>query len=132
MEVAAHVQILTHKSTRMRFVTALLLMMLLSYTSGLFLPWWSLAPVCFLVLVLVPLRPGFAFLCGFLALFLLWFGLTFVLSYNNNDILAHRLSPLFIQTDHPLLLMAFSASLAGVIGGLSALAGSLVRKRNIR
>ena len=61
----------------MRFLIAVLLIMLLSFIAGLYLPWWSIAPVAFLVALLLALGVGRSFLAGFTGIFLLWALLAF-------------------------------------------------------
>ena len=50
----------------MRLLLAVLLTALLSFIAGLFLPWWSIAPIAFLVALLLGLGVGRSFLAGFL------------------------------------------------------------------
>lgn len=113
----------------MKFLLCLLLSMAGSYLAGLFFPWWSLAPVCFLATLLLGLRGGAGFLSGFLAAGLLWFALAWLRNLANDSILADRISELFFQRSNPYLLMGMSALLAAWVGGLSSLAGSLLRVR---
>ena len=53
----------------MKFIVAILLTAVLSFISGLFLPWWGIAIVALLVAVLVHQRAGKAFLAGLLGVF---------------------------------------------------------------
>ena len=56
----------------MRFLLAVLLIMVFSFLAGIFLPGWSLAIVAFLVALLLVQQILFAFLAGFTGVFLLW------------------------------------------------------------
>ena len=111
----------------MKFIVTLLLMSILAFSACLFMPWWSIAITSFLVGVFIPQKKGIAFLSGFLSLFLLWLGLTFWISHQNNDILAHRISLLILKKDSPLLLMLVTALIGGLVSGMAALTGSLMR-----
>jgi hypothetical protein len=111
----------------MKFIISLLLIALLSFAACLYLPWWSVAIVGFLVVALIPQRPGMALLCGFLAVFILWFALSFWLSSNNNHILAHKVSLLILKMDNPYLLMFATAFIGGLVAGFGALTGSFLR-----
>ena len=113
----------------MKFLLCLLLCMAGSYLAGLFFPWWSLAPVCFLAALLLGLRGGAGFLAGFLAAGLLWFVLAWLRNQANDSILANRISNLFFGRSDPYLLMGMGALVAAWVGGLSSLAGSLLRLR---
>jgi hypothetical protein len=113
----------------MKFFVSLLLIAMLSFAACLFLPWWAIAIAAFLVTALIRQSPVYAFLAGFLSIFLLWSIMALLISYNNDDILAHKVSQLIIQMDNPLLLVLVTGLLGGIVAGLAALAGSFVRKR---
>ena len=95
----------------------------------IYFPWWSIAIVCFIIAALIRQGPGIAFLCGFLALFILWGGLSFWISNNNNHILAHKISLLILKKDNPYMLILLTGLIGAVVGGFAALAGSLLSKR---
>ena len=112
----------------MKFFISLMLTALLSFAACLFLPWWSIALAAFLVAALIPQKPGKAFLTGFIALFLLWGGLSFWISNNNDDILAHKVSQLMLKMDNPIVLVLATAFIGALMAGFAALAGSYLRK----
>ena len=103
--------------------------MLLSFAACLFLPWWSIAIAAFVVAALIPQKPGKAFLTGFIALFLLWGGLSYWMSNNNDHILAQKVSQLILKMDNPYLLILATTLIGALVAGFSALAGSYLRKR---
>ena len=112
----------------MKFITSILLIALLSLAACLYLPWWSIAFAAFLVSVLIPQHPGQAFLAGFIALFLLWGGLAWYLSNNNDHILAHRVSQVILKMDNPYILITATALIGAIVAGFAALTGSYLRK----
>ena len=112
----------------MKFFISLILTALLSFAASLFLPWWSIALAAFLVAALIPQKPGKAFLTGFIALFLLWGGLSFWISNNNDHILAHKVSQLMLKMDNPIVLVLATAFIGALVAGFAALAGSYLRK----
>lgn len=112
----------------MKFIVSIVLMAFLSFTASLYFPWWCIAIVCFLVSVFIHQKAGLAFLAGFLALFLLWGGLSVWISYNNNHILAHRISQLIVKKDDPNLLMLVTGLIGAIVGGLASISGSYTRK----
>jgi hypothetical protein len=111
----------------MKFIVSILLMALLSFALGLYLPWWSLALVAFVVAALIHQRAGKAFLSGFLALFLLWGILAFIIDANNDHVLSVKVAELLPLGGSSLLLILVTALIAGLVGGLAAMAGSYVR-----
>jgi hypothetical protein len=89
--------------------------------------WWSIAIACFVVAALIRQRPAIAFLTGFLALFILWGGLSFLISYNNEHLLAHKVSILLFKTDNPYLLIIITGFIGAIVGAFAALTGSFLR-----
>ncbi len=113
----------------MKFLISTFLIAALSLAVGLYLPWWTIAIASFIVIVFIPLRPGPAFLSGFLGVGILWYVLCLVISTKNHDLFAHKISMLIIGMDHPMLLMLVSALIGGLVAGFGALTGSFVRGR---
>jgi hypothetical protein len=111
----------------MKFFISLILTILLSFAMCLFLPWWSIAIAAFVVAALIPQKPGKSFLTAFTALFLLWGGLSFWMSNNNNHILAQKVSQLILKMDNPILLVFATALIGALVAGFAALAGSYLR-----
>lgn len=110
----------------MKFILSFLLMALLSFASCLYFPWWSIAIVCFIISVIIHQSPMKSFLCGFLAMLILWAGLSFWISNNNHHLLAHKISMLIIKKDDPFLLIFITGLLGGFVGGFAALTGSFL------
>jgi len=109
----------------MRPALSLLLTAALAYALGLFLPWWSTAVAAAVVMAGLGMRPLAAFLLGFASVFLLWSGWILTRSIANDHILAQRMSAFILGAGNPWLLMALSAALGGLMGGLGGLCGSL-------
>ena len=103
-------------------------MALLSFSLCIFLPWWSIAIVCFVVAVCIPQKNWLSFMAGFISLFLLWYGLSFWMSFQNGHLLANRISILILKQENSFLLVLITALIGGMVGGLAALSGSLIRK----
>lgn len=112
----------------MKFFISFIVTALLAFALCLFLPWWSIAIAAFLVAALIPQRPGRAFLTAFAALFILWGGLSFWMSSNNDHVLSHKVSLLILKMDNPVLLILATALIAALVAGFAALAGSYLRK----
>jgi hypothetical protein len=112
----------------MKFFISFILTILLSFALCLFLPWWSIAIAAFIVAVLIPQKPGKAFITAFSSLLLLWGGLSFWMSNNNEHMLAHKVSQLILKMDNPILLILATAFIGALVAGFAALAGSYIRK----
>lgn len=113
----------------MKFIISFLLMALLGFAACLYLDWWGIAISSFIVAVLIPQRPGIAFFTGFLSLFILWGGLAFWISNNNDHILAHKISVLLLSQDNPYLLIIVTGLIGALVGGFAALTGSYLRAK---
>lgn len=112
----------------MKFFVSILLIALLSVAACLYLPWWTIAIVAFIVAALIPQKPALSFSTGFISLFLLWGVVAWIVSSNNNHLLAHKISFLILKLDSPYLLIAVTAFIGALVAGFGALAGSYLRK----
>jgi hypothetical protein len=112
----------------MRFTVSTILMALLSFAAGLYLPWWSIALVAFLVAFFIWQKPWLAYLSGFTAGLLLWGLLALWIDMQNDHILSQRMATLFPLGGSSLLLVLVTGLLAAIIGGLAALSGSYLLK----
>ena len=112
----------------MKFIVSIVLTALLSFVACLYLPWWSIAVVSFLIAIIIFQKPYVAFIAGFVALLLLWGGLTWWISTANDDLLAHKISVLVIKADSPFLLIGLTALIGAVVAAFAALSGSLLRR----
>ena len=112
----------------MKFFVSLILTALLSFVACLYLPWWSIAIAAFIVAALIPQGAAKSFLTGFTALFLLWGGLSFWISNNNEHLLAHKVSMVLLKMDNPWVLILATAIIGALVAGFGALSGSFLRK----
>lgn len=116
----------------MKFIISLLLTALLSFTAGLYLPWWTIAVCAFIVSVLILQQPLRAFLAGFLGVFLLWVIFSLLIDAANNHILSHKIASIFPLGGIPFLLILITGFIGGLVGGMAALSGSYLRYNSIR
>src|SRR5215510_5242852 len=119
----------------MKFLIATILTALLSFIAGIYINlWWFFAIVALLVALLVHQKAGKAFFAGFLALFILWFGLAFWIDSANNSVLSVKIASLLPLGGSKWLLMIVTAFIGGLIAGFAAMSGSYLRstpKKNI-
>jgi hypothetical protein len=112
----------------MKFLVTILLIALVSFVSCLYFPWWSIALVSLLVIVVIPQKPLSAFMAGFVSLLVLWSAMAFYISNKNDDILAHKISMIILKTDSPVSLILVTGLIGALVAGFAALAGSYMRK----
>ena len=111
----------------MKFVLTTLLIILVAFIAGLYLPWWSVAIVAFLAALLIQPRIGIGFLSGFVGIFLLWAIIAYWLDVNNESILSHKIAQIFPLGGSSVLLILITAFVGGLVGGFAAMAGSSIR-----
>lgn len=112
----------------MKILLAVLLIAILSYLAGLYLPWWNIAIIAFLTALFIPLKPGYAFLAGFLGIFLMWAIVALWWDIKNESILSHKIAQLFPLGGSSFLLIMVTALVGGLVGGFAAMSGSSLRK----
>ncbi len=107
----------------MKFIASTIIVALLAYTFGLFLPWWSIAVAGCLTGALIPQKRIISFLSSFLGVFLFWGIFAYLISTSNEHILAHRISLLVLKKDNPIMLIGMTAFIGGLTSGISAFTG---------
>ncbi|HWB91089.1 MAG TPA: hypothetical protein VG605_04535 [Puia sp.] len=114
-----------------KFIATTVLIALLSFIGGLFLPWWTIAVAAFLVSALIPQRPLAAFFAGFLALFLLWGGMALAIDVANDHILSTRVAGVLPFHESSTLLLLVTGLVGALVGGGGSLTAAFVYKRPI-
>ena len=112
----------------MKFTVSIILIAILSFALGLYLPWWSFAVAAFAVIALIHQRPALAFLAGFVSIFVLWFLLATVIDIRNQHFLSKKMALLLPLGGNTFLLMLVTALVGGLVGGFAALSGSFLRR----
>jgi hypothetical protein len=115
----------------MKFLVATLLTALLSFIASLWFDWWIIAIVSFLVAILIPQALWKAFLSGFIALFLLWAGLSLWIDIRNQGILSGKIAELLPLGGNSVLLLIIIGFIGGIVAGFAAMSGSSLRKRRV-
>ena len=111
----------------MRFLLSLLLIILLAFIAGIYLPWWSIAIIAFAVALLIPQSIGKSFLAGFIGIFLLWLLLAFWIDSKNESILSQKIAQLFSLGNSSISLIFITALIGALVGGFAAMSGSTLR-----
>ena len=113
----------------MKFIACILLTALLSFVICLYLDWWSVAIAAFIVSILIHQKPLRSFLTGFIALLLLWGGLSWWLDVKNEHVLSHKLASILPLGGSSFLMVLVTAIIGALVAGFAALAASYARER---
>ena len=105
----------------------LLIILILSFASAYFLPWWMIAVIAFLAAFFMGKTSGQSFWSGFGGVFIAWGIMALIKSIPNDNILATRVAHLF-QLPNWILILLITALIGGLVGGMSALSGVLIKK----
>jgi len=110
-----------------RFITVLLLTAAVSCAALYVFPWWVPMPVAFLLVLLLPLRGGAAFLAAGTGAALTYFIMALLADLANNHILSTKMALLFHVPS--FIFMLLLTALSGFItAGLGGWAGALLRR----
>jgi hypothetical protein len=112
----------------MKLIFPVLAIIVLCAIGQNFLPWWSIAPIAFIVSYLLRLKAGTGFLAGFLALFILWAGMAVMIDHSNEHILSSKVALLFPLKGNYVILFILTGIIGGLVAGFAALSGALLRK----
>ena len=105
-----------------------LVILILSFAGGYFLPWWIVAIAAFVAALFMGRTPGKSFWSGFGAVFIVWAVLALFKSVPNDHILASRVVQLFPLPNNWIWLLLVTAFVGGLVGGMAALSGVLIRR----
>jgi hypothetical protein len=104
-----------------------LIILILSFASGFFLPWWVVAIAAFLAAYFAGKTSGHAFWSAFVAVFIVWIVLALFKSIPNDHIMASRIARLF-QLPGWGYLLVITGIIGGLVAGFAALSGVLLKK----
>ena len=90
------------------------------------LPWWAMAVIAFLASIYASTKPAATFWSGFVAVFLVYVIIALFKSVPNDHLLANKVAILF-HLPNWIYLLAVTASIGGLVGGLSALSGLYIK-----
>ncbi|MBS1600503.1 MAG: hypothetical protein JST75_19915 [Bacteroidetes bacterium] len=113
----------------MRYIISIVLTALLSFVAGLYLPWWGIALAAFVVGVIIPQRPFYSFMSGFIGVFLLWEILAWWIDSKNDGILSQKIAQVLPLGGSTVLLILITSLIGALVAGCAALAASFVRWR---
>ncbi|MDX1585434.1 MAG: hypothetical protein R3222_01770 [Balneolaceae bacterium] len=105
----------------------IILIALLAWILGLFLPWWSLAIPGVLLGAWFGKSGTGSFFYGFLGIGILWLIQTLFIHIGNAGVLTNRIGELLSMPD-PILVIVITVFIGGLAGGLSTMTGFYFRK----
>jgi len=111
----------------MKFFVAILLTAILSFISGLFLPWWGIAIAALIVAVVIHQKAGKSFLSGLLGVFILWVAIAWWIDMKNNSVLSHKMARVLPLGGNTILLLIVTGLVGGLVAGFAAMSGSFLR-----
>jgi hypothetical protein len=114
----------------MKFILSILLVALVTYAIGIYgtLPWWSFVVTNLIIAIALPTKPVQSFIAGALGVGALWAGLAFGIDIANNHILSTKVAQILPLGGSYIALIAVTAIVGALLGGLASLTGSFVRK----
>ncbi len=99
-----------------------IIVLLVFITQSVFAYWWLIAVDAFLAALFFGRSGWGAFLSGFLAVALVWFGQAYYSSYLNENLLLGKITQLF-RLPASEWMFVIVVSIGGLVGGLAALSG---------
>ena len=108
-----------------------LLIMIITFSLGFFLPWWVLIPVVFLLCLWRTTNIKSAFSIPFASIFVLWLLLIIYYSMGNGHILSKRIAELFGLGDSSfswLWIILLSPIPGAITAGLAGVSGFLTKQ----
>jgi hypothetical protein len=114
----------------MKFIFSIVLVALVTYAIGIYgnLPWWSFVVTNLMIAIALPIKPLQSFFAGALGVGALWAGLAFGIDLANNHILSTKVAQILPLGGSYIALIAVTAVVGALLGGLASLTGSFVRK----
>lgn len=94
------------------------------------LPWWWILTLG----LLIGIKSSSilkAFTVGFLSIFILWIAICYYFDLRSQGIISRRIAEL-LQLPWPVLAIVVSASLGGLLTGIAAMIGQLLKAANSR
>jgi len=92
-----------------------------------FIPWWGIGIVAFVIGALVGLNGAQSFVYGFLGVGIVWLMTMLLKNSANEGVLLEKMTGLF-PIESPIVMILAIALIGGLVGGLSAASGGLLRK----
>jgi hypothetical protein len=113
----------------MKFIVSIVLTALLSFEICLYMDWWAIAIAAFMVAIFIHQKPAKSFLTGFIALLILWGGLSWWIDIKNEHVLSHKMAALLPFGGSVFMMILVTALIGGLVAGFASMAGSYLREK---
>ena len=110
----------------MNFLKQALLILAGSALLQFWLPWWSLVFPAIAVSYITGRGAGSSFIAGFLAIGLLWLGLSLYIDWSTGSMLSQKVAQLF-PGKSVMVLRLLTVLVGGLTGGLASLFGYSIK-----
>ncbi len=111
----------------MKVIVGIIGMIVAGLFAAQFLPWWNIVVICFIAGAILNMDGWKSFLCGLVAIFLLW-GLSAGWSFHHGSyIIANRMGSLLGNVGG-VALMFITGLVGGLLGGLGSMTGGFFRR----
>jgi hypothetical protein len=111
------------KKNLINFVATILIALIFSQ----FLPWWSVMLAAFLTAFFFRLKRAAVFVVPFLAITIYWLIYAYILSSNNDFILAKKIAVLLPLKGNQYFLLLLTGIMGGLAAGITAIFGKQCR-----
>lgn len=117
----------------MKLSISIFLTALLAFAVGLFeFPWWSFAVTTLIVFTAIPQAASKSFVAAFATLAVLWGFMALKIDLSNQHLLAKKVAGILMLKDNYFLLILITAFVGGLLAGMAALTGSLLRSSFVK
>lgn len=112
----------------MKFVIKVVLTAVLAFLLQMFMPWWSIAIAAMAVELAMGAPKGYAFLSGFVGIFILWLIKAYLMDAQNEHILSSKVAKVLPLGGSVALLLVVTALIGGLVGALGAATGREIKR----
>ena len=118
------------KNNSFKIPVSILLSSVACFAIGIYgaLPWWSFMITNFIVALAIPQKQWVAFLTGALGVGAIWAGLATGIDMANNHLLSTKVATILPLNGSYVLLIAITGIVGFLLGGMSSLTASYLRK----
>jgi predicted membrane protein len=114
-----------------RFITVLILTAIASYAAIYVAPWWIPMIIAFIIILLLPLKSGKAFLAPALGTAVAYLIMSLQTDIANSHLLSTKMAMLFFHMASPALMLLATALVGFITAGLGGwAAASLIALKN--
>lgn len=111
----------------MKLFLRLILIGTLTYFLSLIFPWWIIACIGAVCGWLIPGGVISTFISGFLGVGIVWMGHAWSLDAKNESVFTNTMLEV-LPFGEPIVLIVVTGAIGGLVGGLAAVSGGLLRK----